>query len=335
MDGAAVFPEATAARIARCARTRRSTTSTGRRRAAADWHDADGARHRPSRAARGDGRRRPARRASASPRSRPGRRGGRARGRRAARASACCSTAPMAARRCSTPRRHSLLDRPPGRAAGLAAAASSRSRQDVGAQLAEWPVDHTVKCLCFYHPDDPAELKARAGARSCCACYDAARKVGRELLVEIIAGKHGAARRRHGRARARRALRCSASSRTGGSSSRRRRAAAWAGDRAQSSRRNDPLCRGVVLLGLDAPEDELSAAFARRGADADRSRASPSAARSSPMPPRPGWPARSTTRPRSTEMAAALRQAGRGVAAAAGSAALNERRIDRRRRELP
>ena len=27
--------------------------------------------------------------------------------------------------------------------------------------LAEWPVTHTVKCLCFYHPDDDEELKAR------------------------------------------------------------------------------------------------------------------------------------------------------------------------------
>ena len=27
--------------------------------------------------------------------------------------------------------------------------------------LAEWPVTQTVKCLCFYHPDDNEELKAR------------------------------------------------------------------------------------------------------------------------------------------------------------------------------
>ena len=31
----------------------------------------------------------------------------------------------------------------------------------LGAKLAEWPVTHTIKCLCFYHPDDPPEMKAR------------------------------------------------------------------------------------------------------------------------------------------------------------------------------
>ena len=31
--------------------------------------------------------------------------------------------------------------------------------QDIGSQLVEWPVDHCIKCLCFYHPDDPPELK--------------------------------------------------------------------------------------------------------------------------------------------------------------------------------
>ena len=31
----------------------------------------------------------------------------------------------------------------------------------LGAKLVEWPVGHTIKCLCFYHPDDPPELKQR------------------------------------------------------------------------------------------------------------------------------------------------------------------------------
>jgi hypothetical protein len=38
--------------------------------------------------------------------------------------------------------------------------------QDIGSQLTEWPVDHCIKCLCFYHPDDPAELKARTAAEA-------------------------------------------------------------------------------------------------------------------------------------------------------------------------
>ena len=62
--------------------------------------------------------------------------------------------------------------------------------QDIGSQLVEWPVEHCIKCLCFYHPDDPAELKAEQQEKLR-TLFEAARKVGRELLVEIIAGKHG------------------------------------------------------------------------------------------------------------------------------------------------
>jgi 5-dehydro-2-deoxygluconokinase len=41
-------------------------------------------------------------------------------------------------------------------------------------------------------------------------------------------------------------------------------AAAWAPSMRLSSRANDPFCRGVVLLGLDAPQDELEAALRRQ-----------------------------------------------------------------------
>src|SRR5262249_17422923 len=61
----------------------------------------------------------------------------------------------------------------------------------LGAKLIEWPVGHTIKCLCFYHPSDAAEMKARQ-ERELLRLYDAARTIGRELLVEIIASKHGA-----------------------------------------------------------------------------------------------------------------------------------------------
>ena len=60
----------------------------------------------------------------------------------------------------------------------------------LGAKLIEWPIGHTIKCLCFYHPDDPEELKARQ-ERELSRLYDAARTIGRELLIEIIASKNG------------------------------------------------------------------------------------------------------------------------------------------------
>ena len=40
---------------------------------------------------------------------------------------------------------------------------------DLGAHLVEWPVNHTVKCLCFYHPDDRRGAEGAAGARARCA----------------------------------------------------------------------------------------------------------------------------------------------------------------------
>jgi 5-dehydro-2-deoxygluconokinase len=131
--------------------------------------------------------------------------------------------------------------------------------QDIGSQLIDWPIDHCIKCLCFYHPDDPAPLKQEQ-QQKLRALFDAARKVGRELLVEIIAGKDG----RLDDTTVSRALEelyalgikpdwwklePQASS------------AAWANIEA-TIRKNDPYCRGVVLLGLEAPQDELEAAFA-------------------------------------------------------------------------
>ena len=62
--------------------------------------------------------------------------------------------------------------------------------EDLGSHLAEWPVTHVIKCLCFYHPNDPEALRIEQEERLL-TLYDAARTAGRELLVEIIAGKHG------------------------------------------------------------------------------------------------------------------------------------------------
>ncbi len=136
--------------------------------------------------------------------------------------------------------------------------------EDLGSHLAEWPVNHTIKCLCFYHPDDSEALRREQEERLL-ILNDAARTTGRELLVEIIAGKHG----------------------TLGDDTvawvlarlydlglkpdwwklePQPRKAAWTriGD---VIRARDPHCRGVVLLGLDAPEDALVKAFETASAD--------------------------------------------------------------------
>jgi 5-dehydro-2-deoxygluconokinase len=129
---------------------------------------------------------------------------------------------------------------------------------DLGSHLAEWPVTHTVKCLCFYHPDDPAELRARQD-RELLRVYDAARTAGRELLVEIIAGKHGALAD-DTVARVITHLYGLGIHPDWWKLEAQPTAAAWRSIGA-AIEAADPLCRGVLLLGLDAPEAQLAASM--------------------------------------------------------------------------
>ncbi len=159
-------------------------------------------------------------------------------------------------------RRPPLLDRPPGGAAGLPPAGVRGRRPTSAASLVEWPVGHTIKCLCFYHPDDPPELKAAAGARAAAALRRRAphrpRAAGRDHRRQARAagGRHG------GRRSSQRLYelgikpdwwKLEPQTRRGGLA--RRSGAAIDAQRSA-------YCRGIVLLGLEAPEDELEAAFA-------------------------------------------------------------------------
>jgi len=124
--------------------------------------------------------------------------------------------------------------------------------------LAEWPVTHTVKCLCFYHPDDGEELKARQ-ERELLRVHHAARSAGRELLIEIIAGKHGALADNTVAAVLAR-LYALGIKPDWWKLEPQKSAAAW--QAIQSAiEKHDPYCRGVVMLGLEAPQSELAAAF--------------------------------------------------------------------------
>jgi 5-dehydro-2-deoxygluconokinase len=129
---------------------------------------------------------------------------------------------------------------------------------DLGSHLAEWPVIQTVKALSFYHPDDPAALRKDQDERLM-AVHDAARTAGREYLIEIIAGKHGklypdtvASLLDHFYSLGIKPdlwkLEPQADP------------AAWQAIDAVIAR-HDPHCRGIILLGLDAPSAELIAAF--------------------------------------------------------------------------
>jgi 5-dehydro-2-deoxygluconokinase len=131
---------------------------------------------------------------------------------------------------------------------------------DVGCTLVEWPVAHCVKCLVYYHPDDSEALRAEQEAQVL-RLFDAARRTGHELLLEVIASRSKAPVDDHTVARA-----LDRFYEIGvfpdwwkladpGSE------AAWDAIAAAIAR-HDRHCRGVLLLGLDAPQAELEASFA-------------------------------------------------------------------------
>ena len=132
------------------------------------------------------------------------------------------------------------------------------SSADVATEIATWPANHVIKCLAFYHPGDAQDLRERQ-ERQLLRLQDAALKTRHELLVEIISSRNGVID-------------------DGTVSQVMQRlydlgmkpdwwklepndsAMAWANIESTIAR-NDPRCRGVVLLGLSAPEHELIASF--------------------------------------------------------------------------
>ena len=130
---------------------------------------------------------------------------------------------------------------------------------DVATTLRNWPIDHVVKCLVFYHPDDDPELRA-AQDRQILRLFDACRATRHELLLEVIASKHGEI---DAKTIARVIdhiydlgvypdwwkLEPAAD------------AGVWRNIES-AIRARDAHCRGVVLLGLSAPQEELLASFA-------------------------------------------------------------------------
>jgi 5-dehydro-2-deoxygluconokinase len=128
----------------------------------------------------------------------------------------------------------------------------------LAAKLIEWPVNHIIKCLCFYHPDDTPEMKSRQ-ERELLRLYEAARSLGRELLVEIICGKHGPLNEDTS-AKVMQRLYSLGIKPDWWKLEPQKTARAWANISAEIDV-NDALCRGIVVLGLDAPADELAEAF--------------------------------------------------------------------------
>jgi 5-dehydro-2-deoxygluconokinase len=130
---------------------------------------------------------------------------------------------------------------------------------DVAVELSSWPLNQVVKCLVTYHPDDPTDLKGRQ-ERQLKRLFDACRKTRHELLLEIILP------------RAMPADSQTMSRALSGIYALNVRPDWWklppSGSAAHwqsiqdTIREEDPLCRGVLLLGLSQPEAELIASFA-------------------------------------------------------------------------
>jgi 5-dehydro-2-deoxygluconokinase len=128
----------------------------------------------------------------------------------------------------------------------------------LASKIVEWPLTHTIKCLAFYHPDDPVEMRARQD-RELLRLADAARTFGREFLVEIIAGKHGEVNDDTVAAVLAHLYRLGIRP-DWWKLEPQRTAAAW-NKIAAVVAKHDRSCRGLLMLGLEAPENELKQAF--------------------------------------------------------------------------
>jgi 5-dehydro-2-deoxygluconokinase len=130
---------------------------------------------------------------------------------------------------------------------------------DLGSDLAEWPLEHVAKVLCLYHPDDPPELRAEQ-EETILRLADAVRGNGLEFLLEIIPSKAGPMED-DTTARVINRIYQIGVRPDWWKLEPMTSDAAWACTCA-AIEQNDPWCRGVVVLGLDAPEAELATSFA-------------------------------------------------------------------------
>lgn len=127
----------------------------------------------------------------------------------------------------------------------------------MAARLEFWPQEHIIKCLVQYHPDDEVgnRLEQEAQVR---AVYEMARISGHELLLEVIPSRKlpqqpdtvlRAMKRFYNLGIYPEWWKLESMS-----------AEQWADVDALLEQR-DPYCRGVVLLGLNAPVSELRKGF--------------------------------------------------------------------------
>ncbi|ABS16543.1 MULTISPECIES: bifunctional 5-dehydro-2-deoxygluconokinase/5-dehydro-2-deoxyphosphogluconate aldolase [Brucella/Ochrobactrum group] len=125
--------------------------------------------------------------------------------------------------------------------------------------LVEWPVENVVKLLCFYHPDDTTEFKAEQ-EETVSRLFAAARRNRLEFLLEVIPSKAGPVDDDTTARVIERFYEIGIYPDWWKLEPMKTRAA-WA-NACDAIIRNDAHTRGIVVLGLDAPAEELEASLA-------------------------------------------------------------------------
>lgn len=128
---------------------------------------------------------------------------------------------------------------------------------NIGSQLVSWPKEHIVKCLVFFHPEDNHPLRLEQ-EKTVQEVYSACCQSGHELLLEVILPPN----MERNDALYLRAIKrfYNLGIKPDWWKLPPLKSENWdAVDRLIQER--DPYCRGVVLLGLDAPQAELQAGF--------------------------------------------------------------------------
>lgn len=131
-------------------------------------------------------------------------------------------------------------------------------RNDIGLPLRSWPKSHVIKCLVFYHPDDDIELRLQQEERVQQLAVSCT-QLDRELLLEIISSNSGHEINDSTVANVIRRF-YNLGVRPAWWKLESQTDAGWT-EISSVVEGNDPLCHGVLMLGLDAPEDELKASF--------------------------------------------------------------------------
>jgi 5-dehydro-2-deoxygluconokinase len=131
--------------------------------------------------------------------------------------------------------------------------------RSLGSQLVQWPREHVVKCLVQFDPDGDADtrLEQETQLRT---LYDAVKQSGHELLLEVIPPSSTSETQGERVLRAMKRI-YNLGIRPEWWKLKPLPAKDWIAIDALLAER-DPYCRGVVLLGLNAPFAELAEGFA-------------------------------------------------------------------------